>query len=202
MLRRLRDAIRPSKGSSLARAFIRLGWAGLWLQLMFGSLPILVMAYYFLFSSSTGPRSGFPLVEYLTIANLVILGFTVFWSYRYTRLGKQLLDPQRRPSESYVTGTVWTGVVASTAGMLFSMLVMLIEAASLLFYFLKAPQAGIPVIQTSGAEAPYFVSSVDMVSLMALILTLFAELIVLIFSLWLLFRTTLGSPEFPQSENG
>jgi hypothetical protein len=90
-------------------------------------------------------------------------------------------------------------VVASTIGMLFSMIVMLVEAANLLFSFLKAPQAGIPVIQTSGSEAVKWVSSVDMASLMALILMLFAELIVLIFGLWLLFRTTLGSSEFPQT---
>jgi hypothetical protein len=59
---------------------------------------------------------------------------------------------------------------------------VLIEAANLLFYFLKAPQGGIPVVQTGGAESQHWVSSVDMVSLMALILTLFAELMALIFS--------------------
>ena len=200
MLRKLRDAVRPSKGSTLARAFKRLGWAGFWLQIVFGSLPVIMMAYYFAFSRSTSrPRGGLPFVEYLTIATFLMLVFTIFWSYRYTRLARRLMDPERRPSESYVIGTVWTGVVASTVGMLLSMIVMLIEAANLLFYFLKAPQAGIPVIQTSGAESVHWVSSVDMVSLMALILTLFAELIVLVFSLWLLFRTTLGSPEFPQA---
>jgi hypothetical protein len=203
MLKRLRDAIRPSKGASLARAFSRLGWAGFWLQVVFGSLPIVVMAYYLTFSGSgTVSRSGFAFVEYLTIANLLILVFTTIWSYRYTRLGKRMLGSDPRPSESDVLGVVWTGVVASTIGMLFSMIVMLIEAANLLFYFLKAPQGGIPVVQTGGAEAPHWVSSVDMVSLMALILTLFAELIVLVFSLWLLFRTTLGSPEFPQPPTG
>jgi hypothetical protein len=200
MFQRLLQAIRPSKGSSLAKSLSRLGWAGFWLQVVFGSLPVLLMVYYFIFSGS-GPvsRSGLPLVEYLTIVNLLLLGFTLFWSYRYTRLAKRLMDPEHRPSESAVVGTVWTGVTASTVGMLFSMIVILIEAANLLFFFLKAPQGGIPMVQTSGAEARHFVSSVDMVSLMALILTLFAELIVLVFSLWLLFRTTLGSPEFPQA---
>jgi hypothetical protein len=199
MLGRLRDAIRPSKGGSLARAFSRLGWTGFWFQLVFGSIPIIVTVYYLTFSRSASiPRSGFPFIEYLTIANLLILVFTTFWSYRYTRLARQMLDPERRPSESSVIGTVWTGVVASTIGMLFSMIVLLVEVANLLFYFLKAPQAGMPVIQTSGTEAVHWVSSVDMVSLMALVLTLFSELIVLVFSLWLLFRTTLGSPEFPQ----
>jgi hypothetical protein len=94
---------------------------------------------------------------------------------------------------------VWTGVVATTVGMVFSMIAIIIEAANLLFYFLKAPQAGIPMIQTSGAEATYFVTSVDMISLMALVLFLFAELIVLVFSLWLLFRTTMGVADAPTS---
>jgi hypothetical protein len=198
MFQWLLDAIRPSKGTSLGKAFYRLGWAGIWLQLLFGSLPILVMSYYLMFSKSvTAQRVGIPFVEYLTIINLVFLLFTLFWSYRYTRLGRQIMNPDRRPPESTVIGIVWTGLVASTIGMLFSMIVILLEAANLLFYFLKAPQAGMPVIQTSGSEAVHWVSAVDMVSLMALILALFAELIVLIFSLWLLFQTTLGSPEFP-----
>jgi len=199
MLARLRDAILPSKGSSIAKSFARLGWTGFWLQIVFGSLPVMVMVYYFAFSRAPGTtRDGLRFIEYLTIINLLTLVFTTCWSYRYTRLAKRIMDPKRRPDQSYVMGTVWTGVVASAIGMLTSMLVMLFEAATLLFYFLKAPQGGIPVIQT-GPQAVHWVSSVDMLSLVALILTLFAELIVLVFSLWLLFRTSLGSIEFPNS---
>lgn len=198
MFGRLRAAILPSKGSSIARSFSRVGWAGFWLQVIFGSLPIAVMGYYFAFSRSPAvPPSGLRFVEFLTIANLLMLLFTTLWSYRYTRLARRIMDPERRPQQSSVVGTVWTGVVASAAGMLCSMVVMLIEAGTLLFYFLKAPQGGIPVVQT-GAQAVHWVSSVDMLSLVALILTLFSELIVLVFSLWLLFRTTLGSMEFPE----
>ena len=200
MLRRLQDAISPSKGKSLAGAFYRLGWAGFWFQVVFGSLPILMMVYYFAFSrSDTSPRGGLRFVEYLTIVNLLMLLFTTFWSYHYTRLGRRITDPERRPSEAQLAGAAWTGVVASTAGMLFSMIVILIEAANLLFYFLKSPQAGIPVIQTSGSAASYWVSTFDIASLMALVLFLFAELIVLVSSLWLLFRTTLGTPDTTQS---
>jgi hypothetical protein len=200
MLQGLKDAVKPSKSKSLARAFSRLGWAGFWLQVVFGSLSIFGMVYYFAFTrSDTGPRNGLPFVEYLTIINLLMLLFTLWWSYRYTRLAKRIMDPERRPSESYVINTVWTGVIASTASMLLSMIVILIEAANLLFYFLKSPQAGIPVIQTSGVESVKWVSSVDMISLVALIFTLFSELIVLVFSLWLLFRSTMRSPEFPEA---
>src|SRR5262249_29534920 len=203
MMPRLREAIKPTGGGSLAKAFTRLSWAGFWLQMVFGSLPILMMLYYFAFSvSANTPRAGFRFIEYLALADLLILAFTTAWSYRYTRLARQIADPQRRPAEAHVTKAIWTGLTASAVGMLFSMIVILIESANLLFYFLKAPQAGIPVIQTSGVEAVHWISSVDMLSLMALILTLFAELVVLIFSLWLLFRTTLSSPEYPNATAG
>lgn len=198
MFRSLRNAITPSKGGNIAKAFKRIGWAGFWLQVVFGSLPVILLVYYLTFSRSANvSRSGLPFVEYLAIVSLLTVLFTIYWSYRYTRIGKRLEDPAQRPTESYVVGTVWTGVVASTVGMLFSMVVMLFEAANLLFAFLKAPQGGIPVVQTTGTEAVKMVTSADMVSLMALILTLFAELIVLVFSLWLLFRTTLGSEDLP-----
>jgi len=196
MLQRLQDAVAPSKGKSLAGAFSRLGWAGFWLQLVFGPLPILVAVFYFVSSPTRQKSAGeFGFVECLAIINILILFFTIYWSYRYTRVGRQIRDPERRPSESSLVGTVWTGVAATTVGMLFSMIAILIETAGLLFLFLNAPQAGRLVIQTEGAESSYWVSTIDIVSLMALILFLFAELIVLVFSLWLLFRTTLGSPE-------
>jgi hypothetical protein len=200
MLQKLLRAIRPSKGRRLARALSLLGWAGFWIQVVFGTLPILLMVYYMAFSrSGTVSRSGLPVIGYLTVANLLILLFTTWWSYRYTRLARRFTDPERRPTEPYVIGFVWTGVVAGATGMLFSMIVLLIETANLSFYLLRAPQGGIPVIQTSGVEPVHWVSPVDLVSLMVLTLNLLAELVVLLFSLWLLFQATLGSPEFPET---
>jgi hypothetical protein len=178
---------------SLARALLRLGWGGSWVQVAFCSLTILFMAYSLLFSSSpVVSRSGFPFVEYLTIANLLVLFFTIFWSYHYTRIAKRMMDPATCPPGSRVMRTIWTGVGASTLGMVCSVLVMLIEVATLLFFFLRAPEGGIPVVQT-GAQAAYWVSSVDMVSLLALALTLAAEITVLAFSLWVLFRASAGT---------
>ena len=196
MFQHLRDVITPSKGRSLAVAFTRLGWTGFWLQVVFGSLPIIGF-FYFLTFAQRDPEasSGIGFVEYLTAINMLILVFTTYWSYRYTRLGRKMQIPEQCPPESYLTGTVWIGVLATTVGMLFSMIVILIDTANILFYFLKSPQAGIPVVQTSGTAASYWVSTFDIASLMALVLFLFAELIVLVSSLWLLFRTTLGTPE-------
>jgi len=198
MSQAIQDAIEPSKAGKLARTFSRLGWVGFWLQIVLGSLPLILMLYYFVFATSGSiTRSGLAVVEYLTLANMLLLLFTIFWSYRYTKLGSQIADPERRPALSYVLKTVSTGLKASSLGMLFSMIVILFEAASLLFFFLKAPQGGIPVVQT-GADAAHWVNTVDMVSLMSLILMLFAEVLVLIFSLWLLLRASLSAQEHSQ----
>lgn len=197
MIRKIQDAITPAKGGSIARSFSRLGWLGFWLQVGFGAIPVLLMLYYFAFSRTDRP--GLRPLEYLTIANLLILAFTTFWSYRYTRLGQKIADPARRLPREKVLNTVWTGVVAGSLGLFFSMIVMLMESFNLLFKLLKAPQGGMPVIQTAGAESPYWIATVDMVNLVVLALVLTCELIVLVFSLWLLFRTTFGSAEYPNT---
>jgi hypothetical protein len=133
----------------------------------------------------------------MTLVSLAMLVFTTLWSYRYTRLAKRINDPEGRPTDSALSNITWTGIFASTVGILISIVVILIEVAHLLFYFLSMPQAGVPVIQTS--EQASFVSSVDMLSLMALTFTLLAEVIVLVFSLWLLFRVTVVSTRTSES---
>src|SRR5262249_33553790 len=111
---------------------------------------------------------------------------------------KQIADPERRPPDVVVRRAAWTGVVAGTLGIVLSILVMLFEGTQLLFYFFPAPQVGIPTIQTTASGAANWGSAADVVSLLMLILTLFVEVVVLTFSLWLLFRTMIASVEYPQ----
>lgn len=197
MTETLVENLRPSESNSLAGVFARLGWMGFWVQVLVGSLSTLLILYMLLFSRwRLDLRAGLLFAEYLTIAALLVLAFTTFWSYRYTRLAKRLADPQSRPSQPAVIKTVWTGLIASGLGIIFLILVMLIETARLLFYFLATPQAGVPVFQSPGVgSASSWVSAVDMVSLLALILIMIAEMVVLAFSLWLLFRATQSHPE-------
>jgi hypothetical protein len=204
MLDSLRETLTPSRGYSLANAFLRLGWIGLWTQIAIGSIPVILATYSFLFARSTGAgtRGGLALIEYLTIADLLLLVFTTFWFYRYTRLAKQIADPERRPSAFEVRRAAWTGVAASTLGVVVSILVMLFEVTQLLFYFLRAPQVGIPTVQTTGSGSASWVSAADIVSLLILILTLFVEIAALTLSLWLLFRTMIASVEYRHAGSG
>ena len=187
------------RSDSLARAFSRLGWIGFWIQIAIGAIPLMLTVYalVFGFGRNTGPgtRGGLVLIEYLTFAGLAILAFTTVWSYRYTRLARRIADPERRPPQSKVRRSAWIGVTASTLGIVFSMLLMLFEVAQLLIHFLRAPQAGVPVIQTTGGGAASWVSAADMVALLALNISLLVELVVIAFSLSLLFRSTLASAE-------
>ena len=169
------------------------------MQIGLGTMPILLIIYTSLFTGSA--TSGrVLLIESLTIASLIIMGFTTIWSFYYTRLAKRIADPLRRPVKTFVQRIAWIGVATSTLGIVFSLLLMLAETALLLSYFLRAPQAGVPVIQTAGAAQVSWVSAMDIVSLLTLILVTFGELVVLIFSLWLLFRSALASAEPANSE--
>jgi len=200
VLQALKTGLSPSNTpASLARAFSRLGWIGFWVQIGLGTMPILLMIYTLLFTGSA--TSGrVLLIEALTIASLMIMGFTTIWSFYYTRLAKRIADPLRRPVKIFVERKAWIGVAASTFGIVFSLLLMLAETALLLSYFLRAPQAGVPVIQTAGAGQVSWVSAMDIVSLLTLILVTLGDLVVLIFSLWLLFRSALASAEPANSE--
>ncbi len=159
MFKKTLDDPQYDKIESLATSFQRTGRTGFWSQLVLGTFPVAVMIFVFFFSGTlSGTRSGVPIVEWLTLANILILFFTTFWFHRYRALGRRIADPATRPSAEEVAGKVWTGLVASSLGVLFSILVMLFDVGQIFFYFLTAPQGGVPAIQLDGAT---FVSAID-----------------------------------------
>lgn len=191
MLEELTETLRSSRTETLAKAFSRWGRSGFWALVVMGAIPLAITVYTLVFSDrpAGSTRSGLPLVQFFSTAGLVLLVFLTLWFHRYTRIAQRLLDPSTRPSDASLRKTVWTGVVAASSAILFSMLVLLLEVGTLLFYFLSAPQAGVPTVQTTGAAVATWVSAVDMMNLMSVILTLGGEIFALIFGLLLLFRT-------------
>jgi len=197
MIENLNDPLKETTYSGLALTFHRLGWCGFWTQVVIGAIPTVLMSYLFFFAgTSEGSRAGFRFVEYLTLASLAILLFTTIWFFRYTRLAKRITTPEHRPTNDFLSRTAWIGIIASTIGVLISIVVMLVEVAHVLFFFLSVPQAVVPIVQTVNGGQSNWVSAIDMVSLMALTLTLFAEMIILTFSLWLLFRVLIVSAKY------
>jgi len=197
MLEELTESLRPSRTETLAKAFSRWGRSGFWALVVMGALPLIIMVYTFVFTGQPAgsARSGLPLVQFFSTAGLLLLVFLALWFHRYTRIAARLQDPAKRPSAASLRKTVWTGVVAASIAILFSMLVLLLEVGTLLFYFLSAPQAGVPTVQTTGAAVATWVSAVDMMNLLSVILTLGGEIFALIFGLLLLFRTIQDAPQ-------
>ena len=81
------------------------------------------------------------------------------------------------------------------------MLVMLFEVIQLPLYFLRAPQGGVAVIETTASGQESWMSTADAVNLLALNLTLFGGLTVLAFSIWPLFRSMIACAEYPCAGN-
>lgn len=200
MQRSVQDALTPSANASLARSFARLGRIGLWMQLALGTIPVVLLVYTRLLDARGGTRSNLLLIDYLTLGGLVVLAFTTFWFFRYTRLAKRIADPERRPGIDLVQRTAWIGVAASTLGIAFSAIVAVLEVTVLFTYFLRAPQVGVPVVQTTAAGSATWVSAADVAGLLVLLLTMCAEIVVLGFSLWLLLRSLRGSAEYARAD--
>ena len=86
--------------------------------------------------------------------------------------------------------TVWIGIWAGCVGLFFSMLLLAHAVGRILLILLANPQTGIQLAPALGDNPAISLSAVDAVSLTSLVIILAAELVVLGFSLWLLFRTT------------
>ena len=174
---------------SIAGSFRRLGWLGFWIQIVVGALPLAMLAYV-AFNKLAGGSLTLEIMDYLALGGLILLAFTALWSYRYTRLAKQIADPAQCPTWEAVVKTLWVGLWAGIVGISLSVLLLVIEVVRLLFLFLKAPQAGVPVIRTETDQRTAWVSAIDVVSLLADLCTLIGELVVIGITLWLLFRIT------------
>jgi hypothetical protein len=171
----------------VAKSFTRLGWTGFWVQLVLATIPLFLLGY-FLFGKATGAAVRLDFTEYLAVVGLIVLGFTTLWSLRYAGLGKRMADPDRRPLRATLTKVLWIGVWASAVGIAISLVLLFAEVLRLMFLFMTAPQGGVPVVQTQVDNRTAWVSAIDVVSLLADLCTLTGELMVLGFTLWLLYR--------------
>ncbi len=180
----------PKNPARLAGQFSWLGWIGFWTQLVLIAIPIALLIYVLVVSSPESvQRKGINLGNYLSYGSLVVMAFTTFWLFRYTRVAKRIEDPELRPTQASVQRTLWVGLWAGFLGVFFSMLLMMSAVGRIFFVLMATPQTGVP-LATVGGDPSSTLSAIDAVSLSALLLTLTAELMVLAFSLWLLFRVT------------
>ena len=95
----------PANPESSLQSSFRV-WAGLDSGYSFALLAInpIVLLVYILFVSSpeSAQHRGIDLSNYLSNGSLLVMVFTTFWFFRYTRLGKRIADPELCPPQSSV----------------------------------------------------------------------------------------------------
>lgn len=191
---------RPSNPQRLAKQFSCLGWIGFWMQLAMVVIPIALLIYVLFFSGpGTAQRRGIELTNYMSYGGLLVMLFTILWFYRYTRLAKRIADPELSPSRDSLIRTLWIGLWASCLGIAFSMLLMMNAVWRMLMVLLATPQTGLAITAPMGGDPVSTLSALDAMSMTVLLVILSAELVLLAFTLWLLFRVTRPSAENPEA---
>ena len=179
----------PANPHHLARQFSRLGWIGFWIQLALLIIPFFLLLYVmFLSGPESAHRKGIDLSNYLSYGSLLVMMFTTYWFFTYTRLAPKLTEPEKRPPQAAVLRKLWIGLWAGVAGIVFSMILLMSAVGRMVLVLLTTPQTGIPITAPGGVDPSKTLSAIDAISLKNLVLSLTGEQIVLFFSLWLLYK--------------
>jgi hypothetical protein len=190
------EAMKPVSAPErrLGQRFRRVGWLGFWVQVVLGAVPVALGTWFYLLSPNVNmPGGRFPLVSILAMCVLLILLFTTVLFFYYTRVGRRLEEGTSRWTRPRLKGLVRMGLAASGISVLFSSVVMIGEITHMLLTFLEFPQGGVPVIQTTVADSTW-ISALDVLSLLALSLSISAEIVILGLGLWLMYWLTRPAP--------
>jgi MFS family permease len=178
--------------SRIAKEMRIIGWTGFWLQLFFGFIPV-VFAIFFMVMPNNQNKVGNSgsIGFFFGYATLITLIFTIYWCFRYTRIGQKLTKPDLRPSRFEVTRVLSIGLLVNVAGMIFAVIVAMYQVNNLLVTLLSLPQGSSTIFTpTQGAAvmARVPITPLQMMGLQAVISAIAAQLIGLMVALWLLHR--------------
>lgn len=179
----------------LAKSFLRLGWISFWLQFALGVIPVLLLVFALLFRGVTTDGPGTTAEVSLAYTSLVFLLFSIFWSFRYTRMGRSLLNSDRRPDASRVMGILRIGLFGNLIGIVCTLMVAMGAVGAMLLNVLSQPQGAIPTltdprvgIGPPGLASNQWIVPLDVVWLQALLNNMAAQVVGILVTLYLLNR--------------
>ncbi|MDB9445553.1 DUF3611 family protein [Anabaena sp. CS-542/02] len=101
------------------------GWITLWVQLALALVCTLLL----LFASpgrefAQQPNPGLGIGVFWVVTSILLLLFSIFWDFRYTRIGRRLDNPKTslHPSKADTTRAIRMGVMVGLLGILLSIL--------------------------------------------------------------------------------
>jgi hypothetical protein len=165
-----------------------LGWVGFWLQALLGFIPILVVVANVLSRPGQQQTGGL----WLAILCLIILLFSTYWCFRYTRLANQLESRDLRPAKSQVIRDLKLGLLANIGTMVLAVLIALSRVGALTFKMLTLPQGATVIapnqIGTTVAAPGALITPSNMIAIQAMINVIAAGLVGVIVALLLLYQ--------------
>lgn len=160
----------------IANTFRQTGWAAFILQLVLTIPAIGILLF-------AGNRAGNPIAFLFTISGILILLFTIYWSFRYIIIGRRLRDPLIRPKKSETIKALRTGLAASMAGML---LALIGQGAVLGGVAQKAFSQGIGSFINTNLNQ--FVQPIDVLVVQSSFNVVMSHFVGVASALWLLYR--------------
>lgn len=168
----------------IARWCRRLGWVGLVVQALLGFIPLLVTITRIFTSQRTG---GFGWGLWLAMACLLVLLFSIYWCFRYTRLAARLMQPDHRPPKSAVKRALKLGLLSNLAILSLSTLVALGQVSAMTLRLLAVPQGATVLAPNAVVPSAALITPSNMIAIYAMISTIAAGLVGLIVALMLIY---------------
>ncbi len=164
----------------------RIGWIGFWIQVIFGFLSLIIILTVFFgrnFNANqiqAPNRSNFGLI--LACIGMIFLSIGIYCNFRYPQLGRQLDNPEKRPSKADVLKVLKLGLWVNVLGMIFTVIAAEWNVGMLLLRVLSLPQ-GAAVYATG-----LLVEPIDIFVVQSKINIIAAQLTGIVSALWLLLR--------------
>ncbi|MBE9203767.1 DUF3611 family protein [Synechocystis sp. PCC 7339] len=188
MNRRNTELANPIPQAALRASVDLTTWGniGFWVQIVLGAFS--VVTFLFAGFSLSGPNrtTGIEAGILSAFISIVLLGFGIFFSTRYRRLGRNLKDSEatKHPRRADIIKLIRIGLIINLVGMGTAIIGGAAMSGIVLGKALSVP----PGTFASAADPNRFVQSTDLLAIQANINTIIAHFTGLLSSLWLLDR--------------
>lgn len=176
----------PPEAQRVSSNLKLLGWICFWVQIVLGVISTLALLLAAPSLVGNDERSaGTGLGVFFAFCGLIILGVTIYYSFRYTNIAKLLNSPNPaiRPKKADTIKVIRLGLTINIVGLLFSILGTQAVVGSVLIKSLQqSPGLGV------GGSSARFVLPVDMFSIQANTTAITAYFVGIVTSLWLINR--------------
>ncbi len=173
----------PAAAQVVASGLRRGGWACFWIQLVLAIISGIILLFASLIASQEpGTSSGTGGGLIFAWAGLLVLGFSTYLAFRYTRLARKLKSPTLRPNRAETVKQIRMTLMSNMAGMALTLIGAEAINGILLGKALSQPRG---FFQPS-VNLQDFIQPLDIFIVLANTHTIFAHFMGIAISIWLI----------------